>query len=251
MKKKYFLLFSLLAFDLCAEELGTSELPLPPISKGIYKKSDLRSATKKIKKLSFSNGDLVFIRSTSPQSKALEEVTRTPWTHVGILFRLFQQDNEWKLMDSKNKQGQWYVLEANTQVQLTPLEKFVSSKPSAFFRLKKSLTEDQVLLLFQTGLTRIGKSYDIYFLLSRDGIHKDDFDYCSELLWYVYARALKIALGERVLISDLPIKGREAQRLLKKRFDKKAPLTLDQWKKEYVIPPQSLFESPLLSRIDL
>jgi hypothetical protein len=247
------LLFFLLLFftSAVAEVLGTPELPYPPFSKGVYKKSDLRSASDKIKNLTFLNGDLVFIRSTSAQSKALEEVTQTRWTHVGILFRVVQQGKNFKLVSSKEKLGNWYVLEANSRVQLTPLKKFVVSKPSAFFRLKNSVTENQASLLFQAGLTRIGKFYDLFFLLSRDGIHKDEFDYCSELVWYVFAKALRLSIGERVLIEDLPIRGNEAQKLLKKRFDEKAPLSFEKWKKQYVIPPQSLFESPLLRRIDL
>lgn len=252
MQVRGFILFCFLALRIVfAEELGTAALPLPAVSKGIYQKSDLRSSLQKIKNLSFSNGDLVFIRSTSLQSKALEEVTQTRWTHVGILFRVIQERNSFTLVDSKNKRGNWYVLEANARVQFTALEKFVESKPCAFFRLKNNLTENQELLLFETGVTRIGKLYDLFFLLSRDGNHKDDFDYCSELVWYVFAKALGISLGERVLIADLPMKGREAQKLLKRRFDDKAPLNLEKWKKQYVIPPQSLFESPLLSRIDL
>ena len=244
----FLILFLPFAF---AEVLGTPELPYPALSKGIYKKSDLRSASGKIKNLTFLNGDLVFIRSTSAQSRALEEVTQTRWTHVGILFRVVQQGKEFKLVSSKEKLGKWYVLEANTRVQLTPLENFVASKPSAFFRLKSLVTEDQAFLLFQAGLTRVGKLYDLFFLLSRDGIHKDEFDYCSELVWYVFAKALRVSLGERVLIANLPMKGKEAQKLLKKRFDEKAPLSFENWKKQYVIPPQSLFESPLLIRIDL
>ncbi len=234
-----------------SDKLGTELLPLPPISKGIYQKKDKQSSQKKIKDLSFLNGDIVFIRSQSLQSKALEEVTRTKWTHVGILFRLIQNEKKWTFVSSQDSRGKWFVFEANAHVQFTPLEKFVGTRSHAFFRFKIPLSEAQVRSVFEVSLTRIGKPYDLFFILSRDGVHKDDFDYCSELVWYAFAKSVQVALGERVLVSDLPMAGREAQILLKKRFDKKAPYTIEQWKKQYVIPPQSIFESPLLSRIDL
>ncbi len=251
MQRVLVFVFLFIVKSVLAEEIGTPALPLPPLSKGIYQKTDLRSTSRNIKNISFRNGDIVFIRSTSPQSKALEEVTQTRWTHVGILFRLVSEGKEWKLVNSQEKKGRWYVLEANTRVQFTPLEKFIESKPKAFLRLKNKITEEQALLLFQVGLSRVGKFYDLFFLLSRDGVHKDDFDYCSELVWYVFAKSLQLNLGERVMISDLPIRGKEAQKILKKRFHKKAPLTFEMWIKQFVIPPQSLFESPSLSRIDL
>jgi hypothetical protein len=267
MKKFFFLTFCLGTFflwtPLFSEEIGTAELPLPPTSKGLSFRKDMRSSQKKIENISFSNGDIVFIRSTSLQSKALEEVTQTHWTHVGVLFRLIQEDKEgkdnkaryWKLASSQNKsqnkQGKWYVFEANSQVQFTPLEKFVGSRSHAFLRMKDPLSEAQVALLFEVALGRLGKAYDLYFLLSRDGVHKDDFDYCSELVWYVFAKGIRIPLGERVLLGSLNTKGQEAEKLVKKRFAQNAPLSLTEWQKQYVIPPQSIFESPLLRRIDL
>lgn len=261
--KKLFLIFYfgnlLLRSPLFSEELGTVELPLPPLSRGLSLKNDMRSSQKSIKDISFSNGDIVFIRSTSPQSKALEEVTETHWTHVGVLFRLIEEIKEnrekkeknWKLASSQDKEGKWYVFEANAHVQFTPLELFLGSRAHAFLRMKDPLTEAQSALLFEAALGRLGKAYDLYFLLSRDGVHKDDFDYCSELVWYVFAKGLRIPLGERALLGSLNTKGQEAKKLVKKRFSKDAPLSLTEWQKQYVIPPQSIFESPLLRRIDL
>ena len=265
--KKLFLIFYfgnlLLRSPLFSDEIGTAELPLPSLSRGLSLKNNMRSSQKRIKDISFSNGDIVFIRSTSLQSKALEEVTETHWTHVGVLFRLIEEIKEnrekkeknWKLASSQNKsqnkQGKWYVFEANSQVQFTPLEKFVGSRAHAFLRMKDPLSEAQVALLFEAALSRLGKPYDLYFLLSRDGFHKDDFDYCSELVWYVFAKGIRIPLGERVLLGSLNTKGQEAEKLVKKRFAQNAPLSLTEWQKQYVIPPQSIFESPLLRRIDL
>lgn len=271
--KKLFLIFYfgnlLLWSPLFSEEIGTAELPLPPLSRGLSLKNDMRSSQKSIKDISFSNGDIVFIRSTSPQSKALEEVTETHWTHVGVLFRLIEEIKEnredrvnsekkeknWKLASSQNKsqnkQEKWYVFEASSLVQFTPLEKFVGSRAHAFLRMKDPLSAAQVALIFEAALSRLGKAYDLYFLLSRDGVHKDDFDYCSELVWYVFAKGIRIPLGERVLLGSLNTKGQEAEKLVKKRFAQNAPLSLTEWQKQYVIPPQSIFESPLLRRIDL
>lgn len=64
----------------------------------------------------FKNGDLIFIQSTSSQSKAISEVTKSIWTHVGIL--------------NKNENGEWEVIEAVSTVKTTPVISFISTQRS-------------------------------------------------------------------------------------------------------------------------
>ena len=200
----------------------------------------------------FQNGDILFIRSTSMQSKALEEVTKSKWTHVGIVFRIKSNRGVPSLLASNSREGDWVVYEAGPRVRFNPVERFVAGKDFAALRLKEGLVPSQEKLLFDAAVSRIGNPYDIYFLLSRDGQNKDDSEYCSELVWYVYQKALGINLGYQVKIGSQKLDGPEAQKLIKERLSRAdAPLTVEKWKEHYVIPPESQFVSPLLKRIDI
>lgn len=245
-----------------SERLGGEGLPLPPIlnssdQKGtellVDKNRDIHPTKKPLGELStqFKNGDILFIRSTSAQSKALEEVTGSKWTHVGILFRVKEKRNSLELLSSDSKLGEWRVFEAGPKVRFHPVDKFVGNKAFAVFRLKKSIDEREASALFTVALTRVGKPYDVYFLLSNDGVTKDIPEYCSELVWYTYSKALGIVLGYRVSMASQKLDGPEAQKLIKERLTRKeAPFSVEKWKEQYVIPPESQFLSPLLERID-
>lgn len=242
------------------EKIGAGGLALPPILSSdnqkqlVDSKRSLLPSTKSLQAVStkFKNGDVLFIRSTSEQSKALEEVTGSKWTHVGILYRVkLLKSGATTLLPSDSKEGEWMVFEAGPRVRFNPVARFVGQKAFAVHRLKEGLTEAQAKQLYNAGLSRVGKPYDIYFLLSHDGSVKDDPDYCSELVWYVYAKALGVQLGYQVQMSSQKLEGPEAQKLIKQRLSKKgAPLSVDKWKEQYVIPPESQFVSPLLERVD-
>lgn len=259
---KLFLFLNAFALNLVGanEKIGAEGLVLPPILSSQNKaelvdsKRSLLPATKSLEALStkFKNGDILFIRSTSVQSKALEEVTGSRWTHVGILYRIkVLKSGGTVLLPSDSKEGQWMVFEAGPRVRFNPVERFVAKKAFAVHRLKNGVTEAQARQLYHVGLSRLGKPYDIYFLLTHDGKTKDTPDYCSELVWYVYAKALNVQLGYQVQIATQKLEGPEAQKLIKQRLSKKdAPLTVDKWKEQYVIPPEAQFHSPLLERID-
>lgn len=258
--RKYLLLFLVLkSLSLNAvEKIGGEGLPLPPIFSSENKETLVDSnrnlapskQTLAVLGAKFKNGDIVFIRSTSVQSKALEEVTESRWTHVGILF--YTNKSNTVLLPTSVKGGHWVVYEAGPKVRFNPVEKFVAAKDFAVLRLRDEVNEAQSQQLFKVAQSRIGKPYDIYFLLSRDGGKtKDQPDYCSELVWYVYAKALNIVLGYQVQISSQKLSGPEAQKLIKQRLGKKeAPMSVEEWKKQYVIPPESQILSPLLERID-
>jgi Permuted papain-like amidase enzyme, YaeF/YiiX, C92 family len=248
------------AISQASEKLGSGGLLVPPIfdSKASAKLVDtarnLSPSQKPLEVVStnFKNGDILFIRSTSVQSKALEEVTRSKWTHVGIVFRIKSTQGVPTLVPSNSKEGLWVVYEAGPRVRFTPVERFVAGRAFATLRLKEGLVPPQEKLLFTAAVSRIGNPYDIYFLLSRDGQNKDDLEYCSELVWYVYQKALGINLGFQVKIGSQKLDGPEAEKLMKERFNRAdAPLTVGKWKEQYVIPPESQFVSPLLKRVDM
>lgn len=258
MKKYLALLFVFSQIINASEKIGGEGLPLPPIFSSEKKNSlidvsrSLAPSKKPLKVLAtkFENGDIVFIRSTSSQSKALEEVTGSRWTHVGILF--YTNKSNTVLLPTNVKGGHWVVYEAGPKVRFNPVERFVGAKDFSVLRLKDKVNEAQAQQLFKIAQSRIGKPYDIYFLLSHDGQTKDTPDYCSELVWYVYAKALKVVLGYQVQMASQKLDGPEAQKLIKQRLSKKdAPLTVEKWKEQYVIPPESQIQSPLLERIDI
>lgn len=56
-------------------------------------------------------GDIIFHSSQSAQSKAIEQATHSPYSHMGIIFI---------------KQGKPYVFEASSNVKYTPLQIWIS-----------------------------------------------------------------------------------------------------------------------------
>ncbi|MEZ4816156.1 MAG: YiiX/YebB-like N1pC/P60 family cysteine hydrolase [Bdellovibrionota bacterium] len=262
---KLFLIFNIFAQASVAtanEKIGVGGLALPPVFSNKAKDTlidvskSLIPSQKSLKEVSkkFKNGDVIFIRSTSMQSKALEEVTGSKWTHVGILFRvnILKNGKAVLLADKADPQGgQWVVYEAGPRVRFNPVDNFVGKKAFAVQRPQKELNSEQVEKMFSVALTRLGRPYDIYFLLSHDGITRDDAEYCSELVWYVYAKAIGLQLGYQVQIASQKLSGPEAQKLIKDRLGRKSsPLSVDKWKQQYVIPPEAQFLSPHLIRID-
>ncbi len=264
MKKNLFIVtsffFGSLVLQAQALKDGAENLLLPPffqLNNPLLRdqKRDLSPAKKKVPEFlnKVKNGDIVFIRSTSVQSAALEEVTGSRWTHVGVLFKVKKQKNSYQLVadSDKSRDAKWMVFEAGPQVRFNPVERFVGSREYALLRFKENLNESDVQKLFSVALTRIGKPYDVYFLLSQDGTSKDNPDYCSELVWYVYAKALGRQLGFMVQLGSQKLDGPQAQKLMKERLGRKsAPLSVAKWKEQYVIPPESQFVSPQLERID-
>lgn len=241
---------------------------LPPITvfKGKYIQEkgiqgiDLQQNYKKYSE-QLQNADLVFIRSTSSQSRALEEVTGSTWTHVGILFYVQSKKGIYTLLEENSAYGTWQVLEAGARVQFTPLKDFVSKKEFQVLRLKafedRQLKVQKLPILFQSGIKRLGLKYDIYFRLTDEiipknanieGLVKDNSEYCSELVWYVFTKAGYV-LGELNQMSSLleKNKGPETEKIIKQRFKNANPP--QEWLRSWVIPPQSQYDSALLKKV--
>lgn len=145
-------------------------------------------------------GDLIFQKTHSPQSKAIEEATGSDWTHVGLLVK---------------KGSQWYVAEASQTVQVTTLSNFINRGVNKEFQVlrfqpfqesKRKNTLHSVLKKFAS------LPYDIYFEFSDQRI------YCSELTYKVMKQITGQDLGIVNKIKDLKLDGPYVQELIKIRL---------------------------------
>ena len=173
------------------------------------------------------DGDVIFQSSQSNQSKAIEQATNSPYSHVGIIFI---------------KNGKPYVFEAASKVIYTPLDKWINrgkNKTYVIKRLKNhSLSQQEITSLKQVAHKFENKPYDIWFGWD------DKYIYCSELVWKIYNRALKLKIGQLQTIKDFNLSSPVVKQKLKERYGNNIPY------QETVISPVAIFNSPLLSTVD-
>ena len=173
------------------------------------------------------DGDVIFQSSQSNQSKAIEQATNSPYSHVGIIFI---------------KNGKPYVFEAASKVIYTPLDKWINrgkNKTYVIKRLKNhSLSQQEITSLKQVAHKFENKPYDIWFGWD------DQYIYCSELVWKIYDRALKLKIGQLQTIKDFNLSSPAVKQKLKQRYGDKIPY------QETVISPVAIFNSPLLITVD-
>jgi len=174
---------------------------------------------------SLCDGDLIFQRSLSAQSDALERALGAPYTHMGIIFI----ENDQPL-----------VYEAAGPVRRTPLAEWIARGLDGKYivkRLQNSaevLTPEAVASLKAEITQQMGVPYDYQFLWS------DDQLYCSELAWKAYQRALDLEIGTPGRFGDHDFSDPLVQALLTKRFGNRVP------SEEPVISPVDIFESEKL-----
>ena len=155
-------------------------------------------------------GDLIFIKSQSSQSKALQEATRSPWTHVGIVL--------------KDAGGQWVVAEAGRKVEVTPIDNFLRKSQKKSFVVNRvkpgehKVSKTEVKCLHQQIDKYLGRPYDKLFQI--EGPHAGDSIYCSELTYLVYDRCLGIKVGKMETFGDQTL-GEESQKLIHERYAEK------------------------------
>ncbi|MBI0061293.1 hypothetical protein DKK77_10470 [Gilliamella apis] len=173
------------------------------------------------------DGDVIFQSSQSNQSKAIEQATNSPYSHVGIIFI---------------KNGKPYVFEAASKVIYTPLDKWINrgkNKTYVIKRLKNhSLSQQEITSLKQVAHKFENKPYDIWFGWD------DKYIYCSELVWKIYNRALKLKIGQLQTIKDFNLSSPAVKQKLKERYGNNIPY------QETVISPVAIFNSPLLITVD-
>jgi len=170
------------------------------------------------------DGDIIFQTSASKQSELLETVTKSKYTHVGIIVK------------SSNK---FYVAEASSKVKITPLERFISKGKNHRYMVLRSneINESKFLKMktFVKGL--LGKNYDLKFQWNNDEM------YCSELVWKAFNR-VGIKLSEPKTFRDFNLSTEVAKREILKRF-KNSIFSLD----ETVVAPVDIAENKNLKLV--
>lgn len=141
------------------------------------------------------SGDLLFASGDYLVSKAIKSVTDSPWSHVGIVFRLDSIDRM-LLLESVEDMG----------VRFAPLSKYLSDyqdgkpyKGRAVLARCKDVTSQTIDKLSTFGIDELTQPYDkdeIAKILARVtlGIGKKERDreyICSELVYECFAQAGK------------------------------------------------------------
>ncbi len=171
------------------------------------------------------NGDIIFHISLSDQSKAIQLATKSPYSHMGIIYE---------------SEGKFWVYEAAKTVQLTSLEKWIKRGKNKHYVVKRLRNSDEHLTLDKQKKLKIagekykGKPYDLYFKWSDDKI------YCSELVWKMYKEALGIEIGKLKKLGSFDLTNQLVKQKIKERYGNQIPLD------EKVISPSSMFNSELL-----
>jgi hypothetical protein len=168
------------------------------------------------------SGDIIFQTSQSSQSKLIQAVTLSPFSHVGVI---------------TIKNGQSYVYEAIKTVQLTPLKTWIARGQNgkySVYRLKEDLNDVQVNHLTNAASEFQGQSYDIGFKWS------DEQLYCSELVWKVYKNGLSIELIEPRPMKSYVGLNEQAKQEMYKRWGN------NEYINELTVAPSDLAKSHLL-----
>jgi hypothetical protein len=188
------------------------------------------------------NGDIVFIRSKSGQSKALEEVTASVWTHMGIALKVKNYPQNTELVDS-TEEGVWVVAHSGGPVRLDPLNVFLASGTrSSVKRLRDGINFEKAQKLFKVAKVYADQrvAYDVYFTKAAG--------YCSGYVDLVFEKALGVDLAAPIQINQLKLDGPEAKKIMSQRFSEKAraPFSVEAWKKKSTVTPVSIYDSPSL-----
>jgi hypothetical protein len=174
------------------------------------------------------NGDIVFQTSRSAQSLAIQLATKSPYSHMGIVYF---------------RDGKPFVFEAIQPVTLTPLDAWVARGERGHFVAKRlrdaesRLTAETLQAMRVVGERFAGKDYDLYFEWSDDRI------YCSELVWKVFDEGAGIEIGERQTIADFDLTHPAVQAKLKERYGDRIPTD------EVVVSPAEMFAAPELETV--
>ena len=181
-----------------------------------------------VEPMALRDGDIIFQTTPSKQSQAIQIVTHSPYSHVGIIFM---------------REGKPYVYEAISKVQYTPLAQWIARDKQQHFVVKRLHNAQQVLTpnaikkLKMQAMTFKAKPYDLTFEWSDSRI------YCSELVWKIYERALGIKVGKLQKLGDFDLSHPLVQYQLKQRYGNKVPL------KNTVISPANMFASEQLTLV--
>jgi uncharacterized protein YycO len=138
------------------------------------------------------------------------------------------------------RDGEPFVLEAASQVELTPFSTWIASGKGGRYIVKRLRNSslladpDKLSSLEHAALSFMGKPYDPYFEWSDERI------YCSELVWKAFDQGLDVQVGTLVPLSSFDLDSEVVKAKLAERYGAKVPMS------EQVISPAAMFDSPLL-----
>lgn len=168
------------------------------------------------------DGDIIFQTSQSSQSQAIQLATRSPYSHVGIVYL---------------NNGEPYVFEAVQPVKSTPLAAWISQGEGGKYVVKRlrdserQLTPERLEAMKAVGEQMRGLDYDPYFEWSDERI------YCSELVWKVYKLGAGIEVGQLERIDSFDLTHELVRAKIRERFPNGIPAD------EIVISPAAIFEA--------
>jgi len=144
-------------------------------------------------------GDVVFQRSRTAQAEVIAEVTRSEWTHVGVVLE---------------RDGALVVLEAGAPVGWTPIADWKARGVGGRMlvrRLPRRLGRAELARLARLGERFVGRAYDARFEWN------DRRLYCSELVYRLFELAVGVRLVEPQRWRDLVFTAR-ARALARRRL---------------------------------
>ncbi len=173
-------------------------------------------------------GDILFQTSQSEQSRAIQIATKSPYSHVGVVF----------IRDDKP-----FVLEAIEPVQFTPMNIWIKQGVNSSYVAKRLIESDSILTkdnlaeLLAVGKSFVGRHYDDQYQWT------DSSMYCSELVWKLYREALGIEIGALTKLKSFDLADSIVSAKLKERYGTNIPY------EEPVVAPVTIFDSKLLTTV--
>ena len=136
-----------------------------------------------LNKVKFRTGDIIGHTSRSKRSRLIQEVTRSKYTHVGVI--------------KKVKDGLW-VIEAVGPVKKTRLKDWIERGKGGFFTVVRVKEKYNVKKLIKELNRNLGKPYDPDYSLDDRKI------YCSELVYKAFLHSgVKLAKIETLKLSEI------------------------------------------------
>ena len=192
--------------------------------------SNQTASRKLVAERGLRDGDIIFQESQSNQSDMVRALTRSQWTHMGVIFKASEQA---------------FVLEAVSPVRKTSLQTWISRGRGHRYAVKRlrgaesRLATDTVDRMQKLGTTWLGRPYDVRFQWSDDSL------YCSELVYKLFERGAGIRLGTLEHASDMNLGNPFVQKAMKQRF---ATERFDPT--ETVVTPDSIFNDNQLVDVE-
>lgn len=175
------------------------------------------------------DGDVIFQTSRSSQSQAIQLATKSPYSHMGIVY--------------VGQDGEPSVFEAVQPVKLTPLAEWISRGEGRRFAAKRLVNADSILTPEKlAAMKRVGESfagldYDLFFEWT------DERMYCSELVWKIFDLGAGVDIGDLEALGDFDLSHSAVQAKLRERFGDRPRLD------EIVISSAAMFRSEKLETV--